>query len=125
MAFKTATALRASADSTVASSVEVTVSADGTGFTLSSTSIDQDTVFKTLTITPGSASVPDEIGSSGGGSGTGATGGGSDQVFYLNDLNVTTEYTIAANSGASTVGPITISNGVILTVGNNSRLVIL
>lgn len=122
MAFKTATALRTSADSTIASSVEVTVSTDGTGFTLSSTNIDNGTVFKTLNIVPGASSIPGEL--SGGTTG-GATGGGSDTVFYLNDFTVTTNYTIPANNGASAVGPITIADGVAFTVSDGSRLVIL
>ena len=48
--------------------------------------------------------------------GGGATGGGSDSVFYENSLTVTTSYTISANSGAHAVGPLTINSGQTVTV---------
>ena len=56
--------------------------------------------------------------------GGGATGGGSDAVFYENDLTVTTSYTISANSGAHAVGPLVINSGVTVTVPATSNLVI-
>lgn len=46
----------------------------------------------------------------------GATGGGSDQVFYENDVVVTTDYTIESGKNAGTFGPITINPGVTVTV---------
>jgi len=52
--------------------------------------------------------------------GAGATGGGSDKVFYENDITVTTSYTITAGKNAITAGPITVNNGVTITVPNNS-----
>ena len=48
----------------------------------------------------------------------GATGGGSDQVFYENGQNVTTNYTITNAKNAMSAGPITIDNGVTVTVGD-------
>ena len=56
--------------------------------------------------------------------GGGATGGGSDSVFYENSLSVTTSYTITANSGAHAVGPLTIDSGATVTVPSTSHLVI-
>ena len=50
----------------------------------------------------------------------GATGGGSNRVFYENDTNVTTTYTISTNKNAMSAGPITIDNGIIVTVQNGS-----
>ena len=52
-----------------------------------------------------------------GGSG-GATGGGSDDVFYENSQNVTTDYTISDGKNAGSFGPITIDSGVTVTVGS-------
>ena len=53
-------------------------------------------------------------GSSGGG---GAVGGGSDTIFYENGQNVTTNYTITNGKNAMSAGPITVDNGVTVTVG--------
>ena len=47
----------------------------------------------------------------------GATGGGSDQIFYENGQSVTTNYTISNGKNAMSAGPITINNGVTVTVG--------
>ena len=54
------------------------------------------------------------------GGGAGATGGGTDQIFYQNGLNVTTNYTITTNNNAGTFGPVTIDAGVTVTVPSNS-----
>jgi hypothetical protein len=48
----------------------------------------------------------------------GATGGGSDQVFYENGQTVTTNYTITNGKNAMSAGPITINSGVTVTVGS-------
>lgn len=45
-------------------------------------------------------------------------GGGSNKVFFENDMNVTTDYTITSGKNAMSAGPITIDNGVTVTVGN-------
>ncbi len=47
----------------------------------------------------------------------GATGGGSDQIFYENGQTVTTNYTITNGKNAMSAGPITINSGVTVTVG--------
>lgn len=52
-----------------------------------------------------------------GGAGGGATGGGSDEIFYENGQTVTTSYTIPAGKNAMSAGPITINSGVTVTVG--------
>lgn len=52
--------------------------------------------------------------------GGGATGGGTDQVFFENDITVTTSYTITTNKNAVTAGPITINTGVTVTVPTGS-----
>jgi hypothetical protein len=44
------------------------------------------------------------------------TGGGSDKVFYLNDNQVTVDYTIPAGKNAMSAGPITVIPGVTVTV---------
>ena len=60
----------------------------------------------------------------GGTGGGGATGGGTDQVFYENDQAVTTNYTITTNKNAVTAGPVTINSGVTVTVPSGSAWVI-
>jgi hypothetical protein len=57
--------------------------------------------------------------------GAGATGGGSDNVFFENSLTVTTDYTITSGKSASSTGDITIDTGVTVTVPSGSRWVIL
>jgi hypothetical protein len=57
--------------------------------------------------------------------GGGATGGGNDQVFVENDQSATTSYAIPIGKNASTVGPITIDSGVVITVSSGSRWVVL
>jgi hypothetical protein len=50
----------------------------------------------------------------------GASGGGTDQVFYENDQTVTTNYTISTNKNAMTAGPVTINSGVTVVVPSGS-----
>ena len=57
-------------------------------------------------------------------SGGGATGGGSDEVFYENDQTVTTDYTISASHNAVTAGPITVNNGITVTIPSGVRWVV-
>lgn len=59
-----------------------------------------------------------------GGSGGGATGGGSDEVFYENDQAVTTNYSISASHNAMSAGPITVNNGITVTVPSGVRWVV-
>ena len=51
---------------------------------------------------------------------TGATGGGTDEIFWTNDTTITQSYSIPVNKNAMSAGPITVSNGVIVTVPNGS-----
>lgn len=60
-----------------------------------------------------------------GGAGAGAVGGGDDELFYENGQFANTSYTITSGKNAMTTGPITVANGVSLTVPSGSRLVIL
>ena len=64
-------------------------------------------------------------GTSWGSVGGGATGGGSDEVFVQNSQAVTSNYTIPVGKNASAVGPITVPNGVSITVSSGSRWVVL
>ena len=48
----------------------------------------------------------------------GATGGGNDKVFWENSTTITTSYTISNNYNAGTFGPVTVNNGVTVTVGS-------
>jgi len=48
------------------------------------------------------------------------TGGGTDNVFFENDQVMTSNYTIKSGKNAMSAGPITINNGVTLTVPDGS-----
>jgi hypothetical protein len=50
----------------------------------------------------------------------GATGAGGDAIFWENDQNVTTNYTISTNKNAMSAGPITVNSGVVVTVPSGS-----
>ena len=50
----------------------------------------------------------------------GAGGAGGDSVFYENDTNVTTSYSITSGKNAMSAGPITINNGAVVTIPNGS-----
>jgi len=54
----------------------------------------------------------------------GAKGGGTNQVFYENDTTVTANYTISTSKNAVTAGPVTINNGVTVTVPSGSVWVV-
>lgn len=64
------------------------------------------------------ATISDFIKIAGGGGGASGTGG--NQVFFLNDLNVTGSYTIPTGKNAGTFGPVTINSGVTVTVPSGS-----
>jgi hypothetical protein len=53
--------------------------------------------------------------------GGGAKGGSGDQVFYENDQTVTTNYTITTGQNAMSAGPITVNNGITVTVPSGSE----
>lgn len=59
-----------------------------------------------------------------GGSG-GATGGGTDQIFFENGQNVTANYTIPAATNAGTFGPVTIDAGISVTITSGSSWVVI
>lgn len=50
----------------------------------------------------------------------GASGASGNAVFYENDTTVTASYTITSNKNAMSAGPITINNGITVTVPNGS-----
>jgi hypothetical protein len=52
--------------------------------------------------------------------GGGATGGGSDAIFFENGQTVTANYTITAGNNAMTAGPVSINGGVIVTIPSGS-----
>ena len=58
------------------------------------------------------------------GGGAGATGGGTDEVFFESDQAVTTNYTLSSGKNAHTASP-TIHTGVSITVPSGAILVIL
>lgn len=49
-----------------------------------------------------------------------AKGGGTDDVFYENSATINTSYTISTNKNAMSAGPITIANGVTVTIPDGS-----
>lgn len=65
----------------------------------------------------GQAMITNASGTLSWGSTGGATGGGTDAVFYENGQTVTTDYTITNNQNAGSFGPITINSGVTVTIG--------
>jgi hypothetical protein len=54
----------------------------------------------------------------------GATGGGNDAVFYVNGQTVTANYTIPSGQNAMSAGPITIADGVTVSIANGSNWVV-
>lgn len=49
-----------------------------------------------------------------------ATGGGTDKIFWCNDQTVTTNYSVPAGQNAGSFGPITVNNGITVTVPSGS-----
>lgn len=56
--------------------------------------------------------------------GGGATGGGTDDVFYENSQTVTTNYTLSTGKNAMSAGPVTINSGVTVTIPSGQSWVI-
>ena len=50
----------------------------------------------------------------------GAVGSGTDKVFYENDISVASSYSISNGKNAMSAGPITLANGVVVTIPNGS-----
>lgn len=59
-------------------------------------------------------------GTSWGSIGGGATGGGANQIFYLNGQTVTVDYSIPSGQNAGTFGPISVAGGITVTVPSGS-----
>lgn len=57
--------------------------------------------------------------------GSGATGGGGDQIFIENSQVVTTDYTIPVGKNAMSTGPITVNSGVTVTISSGSTWAII
>ena len=85
---------------------------------LVSTVATQTLTNKSIAATQLTGALPALDGSSLTGISAGATGGGSDQVFYENSQTVTADYTITNGKNAMSAGPITINNGITVTVGS-------
>jgi hypothetical protein len=49
-----------------------------------------------------------------------AVGGNMDQIFWLNDVTITASYTVPTGKNAVTAGPVTINDGVTVTVSDGS-----
>jgi len=64
-------------------------------------------------------------GSAWGSIGGGASGGGSDAAFYENDQTITADYTITSNRNAMSTGPVTVDDGVTVTIPTGSRYVVI
>jgi len=52
--------------------------------------------------------------------GGGATGGSTDQIFYLNGQTVTTSYSIPSGQNAGTFGPVSVDSGATVTIPTGS-----
>jgi trimeric autotransporter adhesin len=50
----------------------------------------------------------------------GATGGGTDAIFWNNGITINNSYTIPTNNNSGTFGPVTIASGATITVGASS-----
>jgi hypothetical protein len=59
------------------------------------------------------------------GVGGGAKGGGNDQVFVENDQTITNNYTISVSKNAMSTGPVSINNGIVVTIESGSRWVVI
>jgi hypothetical protein len=95
----------------------LTLPAGGDG-ELVSTVATQTLTNKSIAASQLTGALPAIDGSSLTGISAGATGGGSDQIFYENGQNVTADYTITNGKNAMSAGPITINSGVTVTVGS-------
>ena len=58
------------------------------------------------------------------GDGGGATGGGTDKIFYNNGQTVTTAYTVPSGENAMSAGPVSVNTGVNVTLTGTSEWVI-
>lgn len=88
---------------------------NSTGNTLSKATL---TAGSNITITNGAGTIT--IASTGGGGGSGANPEATNGIF-VNSNTVSTSYTIATGFNGLTSGPVTINNGVTVTISNGSR----
>ena len=58
------------------------------------------------------------------GDGGGATGGGTDKIFYNNGQTVTTAYTVPSGENAMSAGPVSVNAGINVTLTGTSEWVI-
>ena len=58
------------------------------------------------------------------GDGGGATGGGTDKIFYNNGQTVTTAYTVPSGENAMSAGPVSVNTGINVTLTGTSEWVI-
>jgi hypothetical protein len=72
----------------------------------------------------GYALVSDAAGALSWAAGGGATGGGSDKVFFENDQTITTNYTLTTNKNAMTAGPVTINSSIVVTIPSGASWVV-
>jgi hypothetical protein len=91
------------------------------------TVVDSTSFTYTMASNPGASASPvgSYISGTWGSIGGAATGGGTDQIFVLNDQTVTSSYTIPTGKNASSAGPITIDTGVTVTIPTDSNWVII
>lgn len=54
-----------------------------------------------------------------------AQGAGLNQIFFQNDKIVTGDYTLPSDKNALTAGPVTIADGVTVTISDGARWVVL
>ena len=73
---------------------------------------------------PGYALKSDSSGVLSWGNAGGATGSGTDDIFYENSQNVTGSYTLTASKNAMTAGPVTINSGVVVTIPSGASWVV-
>ena len=89
----------------------------------------QDGAVTAAKLAPGAA-VPDQTGHAGqflttdGTTADWADTGAINSVFWQNDQTLSTSYSIPANKSAVTAGPVTLGAGVTVTLGTNSRWVV-
>ena len=89
----------------------------------------QDGAVTAAKLAPGAA-VPDQTGHAGqflttdGTTADWADTGAINSVFWQNDQTLSTSYSIPANKSAVTAGPVTLGSNVTVTLGTNSRWVV-
>jgi len=128
-----ATGIQGLTGSTGATGIIGPIGATGSTGSTGSTGLRGSTGSTGLRGSTGSTGLTGSTGPSGGPTGAtgliGATGampmgGGTDKLFYENDIAMTTNYTITSGKNAMSAGPITVNSGVVLTVPSGSTYTI-